>query len=121
MLRLPPFQFRIAKTLNEAAEILVGEGVAEHEDNVRLVAGGTDLWPNMKRRHQKARTVVSLMSVPGLKGIDVNGDTRIGATTIPEDPASVLGSQVVFPPAEDEGDIVGLAKWNEAWQDFKLR
>lgn len=85
MLRLPPFQFRVAKTLNEAAEILVGEGVAEHEDNVRLVAGGTDLWPNMKRRHQKARTVVSLMSVPGLKGIDVNGDIRIGATTILED------------------------------------
>ena len=41
--------------------------------------------------------------------------------TIPEDPASVLGTQVVFPPAEDDGDIVGLAKWNEAWQDFKLR
>jgi 4-hydroxybenzoyl-CoA reductase subunit beta len=85
MLRLPPFQFRVAKTLNEAASILVGEGVAEHEDNVRLVAGGTDLWPNMKRRHQKARTVVSLMRVPGLKGIDVNGDIRIGATTILED------------------------------------
>ena len=85
MLRLPPFRFRVAKTLNEAAGILVSEGVAEHEDNVRLVAGGTDLWPNMKRRHQKARTVVSLMSVPGLKGIDVNGDVRIGATTILED------------------------------------
>jgi len=41
--------------------------------------------------------------------------------TIPEDPDSVLGTQVVFPPAEDDGDIVGLAKWNEAWQDFKLR
>jgi len=85
MLRLPPFRFRIAKTLNEAAGILVGEGAAEHEDNVRLVAGGTDLWPNMKRRHQKARTVVSLMRVPGLNGIDVNGDVRIGATTILED------------------------------------
>jgi spermidine/putrescine-binding protein len=41
--------------------------------------------------------------------------------TIPEDPDSVLGTQVVFPPAEDDGDIVGLGKWNEAWQDFKLR
>ena len=28
----------------------------------------------MKRRHQKARTVVSLMGVPGLKGIEVNGE-----------------------------------------------
>lgn len=85
MLRLPPFQFRVPKTLAEAADILVSEGAAEHEDNVRLVAGGTDLWPNMKRRHQKARTVVSLMNVPGLRGIDVNGDIRIGATTILED------------------------------------
>jgi len=85
MLRLPPFRFRAAKTLDEAAGILVSEGAAEHENNVRLVAGGTDLWPNMKRRHQKARTVVSLMSVPGLNGIDVNGELRIGATTILED------------------------------------
>lgn len=85
MLRLPPFQFRVPKTLAEVAEILVSEGVGEHEDNVRLVAGGTDLWPNMKRRHQKARTVVSLMNVPGIQGIDVNGDIRIGATTILED------------------------------------
>jgi 4-hydroxybenzoyl-CoA reductase subunit beta len=85
MLRLPPFQFHVAKTLSEAAGVLVGEGVAEHEDNVRLVAGGTDLWPNMKRRHQKARTVVSLMRIPGLQGIDVNGDLKIGATTILED------------------------------------
>lgn len=41
--------------------------------------------------------------------------------SIPTDPDSVLGTQVVFPPAEDEGDIVGLAKWNEAWQEFKVR
>jgi 4-hydroxybenzoyl-CoA reductase subunit beta len=85
MLRLPGFRFLQPRTLAEAADVLVGEGVAEHEDNVRLVAGGTDLWPNMKRRHQKARTVVSLMSVPGLQGIAINGDIRIGATTILED------------------------------------
>ncbi len=85
MLRLPPFQFYAAKTLAEAADVLVSEGAAEHEDNVRLVAGGTDLWPNMKRRHQKARTVVSLMRIPGLREISVNGEVRIGATTILED------------------------------------
>ena len=47
----------------------------------RFVAGGTDLWPNMKRRHQKAETVVSLMSIPGLDEIESkNTDIRIGAT-----------------------------------------
>lgn len=32
----------------------------------------------------------------------------------------VLDTQVVTPPKEDEGDIVGIAKWQEAWQRFKL-
>jgi len=84
MLRLPAFKFIRAKTLAEAAAILAGEGAAEGE-SVRLVAGGTDLWPNMKRRHQKATTVVSLMGVPDLAGIDVNGGIRIGATTLLDD------------------------------------
>lgn len=85
MLRLPSFRFLQARTLAEAADVLASEGAAEHEDNVRLVAGGTDLWPNMKRRHQKARVVVSLMRVPNLRGVQANGDVRIGATTILED------------------------------------
>jgi len=49
--------------------------------NTRLVAGGTDLWPNMKRRHQTAGTVVSLMSIPHLDSIASSSpDIRIGAT-----------------------------------------
>src|SRR5688500_269490 len=78
MLRLPPFTFRRPTSLDEALAILAGEG-----PSARLVAGGTDLWPNMKRRHQQASTVVSLMAVPGLAGVhDGNGSgLRIGATT----------------------------------------
>jgi 4-hydroxybenzoyl-CoA reductase subunit beta len=53
------------------------------QGDVRLVAGGTDLWPNMKRRHQKAETVISLMSIPGLDKIDSAGsDIHIGGTAI---------------------------------------
>jgi len=37
------------------------------------VAGGTDLYPNMKRRHQEPRTVISLMGVP-------EADGRIGGS-----------------------------------------
>ena len=79
MLRLPPFEFRVAASAGEAAAMLVGEG-----PGTRLVAGGTDLWPNMKRRHQQARTVISLMSIPELQGITggrQDGELRIGATT----------------------------------------
>ncbi|MDH3350842.1 MAG: FAD binding domain-containing protein [Gammaproteobacteria bacterium] len=74
MLRLPPIRIEAPDTLQDAAQLL-------SNGNTRLVAGGTDLWPNMKRRHQQADTVVSLMSIPELDVID-NGktNTRIGAT-----------------------------------------
>jgi 4-hydroxybenzoyl-CoA reductase subunit beta len=79
MLRLPPFTYRRPATLAEAAEMLAGEGAAE--GRARLVAGGTDLWPNMKRRHQKAEVVVGLGGLSELRGIEANGELRIGAMT----------------------------------------
>ena len=76
MLRLPPIKLEVPTSVQDAAKaIVISDG------NTRLVAGGTDLWPNMKRRHQKAETVVSLMSIPGLDSIDsANTDIRLGAT-----------------------------------------
>ncbi len=74
MLRLPPINLQSPSTVQDAAKAIA-------KGNARLVAGGTDLWPNMKRRHQKAETVVSLMSIPGLAAIDSSGtDIRIGGT-----------------------------------------
>ena len=95
MLRLPPFEFRRATTVEEAARVLAGEG-----GDARLVAGGTDLWPNMKRRHQQAKTVVSLISIPELRGIR-NGDPRrelaIGATTTLDEVASNASVREHYP------------------------
>jgi len=74
VLRLPPIRLETPETLEEAAKAIAG-------GDVRVVAGGTDLWPNMKRRHQKAGTVVSLMSIPQLDTIDSSGaDIHIGGT-----------------------------------------
>ena len=40
---------------------------------------------------------------------------------IVEDPTGgVLASQVVSPPREAEGDIVGLPEWLAGWEAFKL-
>src|SRR4029453_15239141 len=78
MLRLPAFRFHIPKTLPEAAAILAGEGAGGGQP-VRVVAGGTDLWPNMKRRHQKASAVVSLMRIPELRGVSNGDGLRLGA------------------------------------------
>lgn len=84
MLRLPAFRFRQPRSLGEAASILAAEGAGQGDAKsatVRVVAGGTDLWPNLKRRHQSATTVISLLRVPGLESIRFDGgDLRLGAT-----------------------------------------
>ena len=74
MLRLPSFRLHRPRSLAEAAAILAGEG-----EGARVVAGGTDLWPNLKRRHQKAEHVVALGRVAELRGVHIDGDLRIGA------------------------------------------
>ncbi|HEX2463712.1 MAG TPA: FAD binding domain-containing protein [Thermoanaerobaculia bacterium] len=84
MLRLPPFTFRRPTTLDEACRILDGEGAA-NGGAVRVVAGGTDLWPNLKRRQESAATIVSLMGITEIEGVGDHrrhdGELRIGATT----------------------------------------
>jgi 4-hydroxybenzoyl-CoA reductase subunit beta len=83
VLRLPPFEYRSARSLSEAVAALAGEGAAAGRP-VRVVAGGTDLWPNMKRRSQRAEVVIGLLRVPELQGIGNGGpacELRIGATT----------------------------------------
>ncbi|MGE3160982.1 MAG: xanthine dehydrogenase family protein subunit M [Burkholderiales bacterium] len=73
MMRLPWFEFRAPRSLAEAAKILAGEG-----PQAMLVAGGTDLIPNMKRRHQSPKTLVSLRGVPELRAL--NGALGAGLT-----------------------------------------
>lgn len=78
MLRLPPFRYLQPRGLDEAVGLLAG--TANGGDGVRLVAGGTDLWPNMKRRHQRAETVISLLGIPELARWDLEDGLRAGAT-----------------------------------------
>lgn len=61
MMRLPWFDFRSPRSVAEAAKILADEG-----PQAMLIAGGTDLVPNMKRRHQTPATLVSLRKVEEL-------------------------------------------------------
>src|SRR5579863_7368222 len=75
MMRLPLFEFRGPRTLEEAARILDGEGA-----NAMPLAGGTDLLPNMKRRQQVPRTLMSLRHIEDLHALRL-GDSgaRLGA------------------------------------------
>jgi 4-hydroxybenzoyl-CoA reductase subunit beta len=86
MMRLPIFEFRAPRTLEEAARILDGE-----QTTAMPLAGGTDLLPNMKRRQQVPRTLISLRHIKSLTDIQLDhSGSRIGAcltlTDIAEDP-----------------------------------
>jgi 4-hydroxybenzoyl-CoA reductase subunit beta len=64
MMRLPKFRYLAPATLREAAAILAGEG-----PRAMVVAGGTDLYPNMKRRHQMPEALVGLRRIDALRGV----------------------------------------------------
>ena len=74
MLRLPPFRFLVPKTAREAASML-----ADHGPDAMVVAGGTDLYPNMKRRQFEPKVLVSLRGIADTRGITANGGLRLGA------------------------------------------
>jgi 4-hydroxybenzoyl-CoA reductase subunit beta len=75
MMRLPLFEFCAPRTIEEAARILDGEG-----SKTVPIAGGTDLLPNMKRRQQVPRTLMSLRYIEDLRHIElVHSAARLGA------------------------------------------
>jgi len=75
MMRLPLFAFRAPATLDEAARILHSEG-----PSAMPLAGGTDLLPNMKRRQQVPRTLLSLRNIGSLRAAQFNNSgAQLGA------------------------------------------
>lgn len=88
MLRLPPFRYKAPHTINDAVTMLSQEG-----EEAMLVAGGTDLFPNMKRRQFTPPVVIGLRNIAALKTIVGSPEQgyRIGAgvtlTTLSEHPA----------------------------------
>ncbi|HEY0080792.1 MAG TPA: xanthine dehydrogenase family protein subunit M [Pyrinomonadaceae bacterium] len=76
MMRLPKFSYRVPLEISDAVKMM-GEAGAEGQ----FVAGGTDLYPNMKRRQQTPRTVISVARLRQLREISGDGQTglRIGA------------------------------------------
>jgi 4-hydroxybenzoyl-CoA reductase subunit beta len=88
MLRLPRFELRQPTSLGEASRLL-----GELGPNAMVLAGGTDLLPNMKHELFTPPVVVSLGRVQELRGIarGRDGTLVIGAmTTIAEVAANAL-------------------------------
>ena len=74
MMRLPWFEHCAPQSVQEAAKILAGEG-----PNAMLIAGGTDLLPNMKRRQMAPKILVSLRSIEEMRR---NGSALGAGTTL---------------------------------------
>ncbi len=70
MLRLDPFRLEIPHSLNEAFQLL------ESESKARVIAGGTDMLPNLKHGiYGNVPLLVSLNNISALKEIHDLGDS----------------------------------------------
>ncbi|MCA1565118.1 MAG: FAD binding domain-containing protein [Acidobacteria bacterium] len=76
MMRLPKFEYRVPREIKDAARMMADAG-----PQGQFVAGGTDLYPNMKRRQQTPKTVISVGRIAELNRIEGDGESgvRIGA------------------------------------------
>ena len=71
--------------------------LADAGPDARPLAGGTDLWPNMKRRHQVPRTLVSLMGIAELREVRPGPELRIGATATLRDVVAASSVRERYP------------------------
>src|SRR2546423_2487720 len=88
MLRLPRFRLLEPRSYGEAAQLLAENGAGELDRSrgtptlrVMLVAGGTDLFPNMKRRQFTPEVLISLARARDAAGLKHNGQLDISAGT----------------------------------------
>ena len=78
MMRLPKFRYYAPATVREALRIRAGEG-----PDAAYVAGGTDLYPNMKRRQQTPKVVIGLSRVGALGRLRVGEDGASIGSAVP--------------------------------------
>jgi 4-hydroxybenzoyl-CoA reductase subunit beta len=71
MMRLPKFNYRAPKKIPDAIKMMADAG-----PDAMFVAGGTDLYPNMKRRQQTPKTVISVARIRDLH--EIKGDAQSG-------------------------------------------
>src|SRR6267142_3871004 len=64
MMRLPPFTYLAPVSVVDAVKL-----IADHGPEAMLVAGGTDLYPNMKRRQFEPTVLVGLRGIRDLAGV----------------------------------------------------
>ena len=99
MMRLPKFEYHVPQTIAEAVRIRGEVGPAG-----QFVAGGTDLYPNMKRRQQTPQTVISVMRrlasvMPAIVAsgeLELGGEARLNGVSDYRVNASMAGANIAF-------------------------
>jgi len=74
MMRLPWFRYHAPRELDDAVRILAEEG-----PGALPLGGGTDLLPNMKRRHQSPQVLLALRNIKALKEISNGSGLKLGS------------------------------------------
>lgn len=105
MLRLPPFHYLAPRTVGEAVQLL-----GEHGARAMFVAGGTDLYPNLKRRQYSLDVLVGLRGLRELAGIsgDPGQGMRIGALTTLADVAAHPTVRTHYPALAQAAGLVAM-------------
>jgi aerobic carbon-monoxide dehydrogenase medium subunit len=100
------FGYVAAHSVEEALQLL-----NQHGEDAKLLAGGHSMIPAMKQRLASPHTLIDLATVPGLRGVRVDGDTlAIGALTVHAD---VAASELVrnhLPGLSDAASVIGDAQ-----------
>src|SRR6266478_4043663 len=90
MMRLPPFTYLAPVSVVDAVKL-----IADHGPEAMLVAGGTDLYPNMKRRQLEPTVLVGLRGIRDMIG--VRGSAKAAMT---------IGAGTILSPVSKHAEIV---------------
>jgi len=97
------YQFHSATTVEEALHILAEKGSA-----CKIIAGGTDLVPALRREEILPGTVLNILEIPSLKGIRDEGSAlRVGPATTFTEIARSRDLQTLFPLLVEAASSVG--------------
>jgi carbon-monoxide dehydrogenase medium subunit len=97
------FGYVAARSVEEALQLLT-----QHGDDAKLLAGGHSLIPAMKLRLASPRYLIDLGSVPGLRGVRIDGDSlAIGALTVHADIAASDLVRKQLPGLADAASMIG--------------
>ena len=114
MIRLPAFEYHAPETLDEALALK-----QQHGQEAMYVAGGTDLYPKMKRRQMTPGILIGLSEIDALRQLENGQGLTLGAnmtlTQVASNPQidahypalAHAASLVSSPPLRNAGTIGG--------------